>query len=44
MTWDIKPTKIIEGQGLAKMLPERNEKSLGLNENDQMYVWILSGI
>ena len=28
---EIKPTKLIKGQGLAKMLAENNEKDLGLD-------------
>ena len=28
---DIKPTKLIKGQGLAKMLSESNHKALGIN-------------
>jgi hypothetical protein len=28
---EVKPTKIIKGQGLAKLLPESNLKALGIN-------------
>jgi hypothetical protein len=35
---EIKPTKIIKGQGLAKMLTESNEESIQMGENDQINV------
>jgi hypothetical protein len=35
---DIKPTKIIKGQGLAKMLIESNEEVIQMGENDQINV------
>ena len=33
---EIKPTKLIKGQGLAKMLAESNEKALGLVDQDMV--------
>jgi hypothetical protein len=35
---DIKPTKIIKGQGLTKMLTESNEEAIRMDENDQVNV------
>jgi hypothetical protein len=35
---EIKPTNIIKGQGLAKILTESNEESIQMGENDQINV------
>jgi hypothetical protein len=35
---EIKPIKIIKGQGLAKMLIESNEEDIKMVENDQVNV------
>jgi hypothetical protein len=35
---DIKPTKIVKGQGLAQMLTGRNKKAIQMKENEQVNV------
>jgi hypothetical protein len=35
---EIKPTKIVKGQGLSQMLTERNEEAIQMGENEQVNV------
>jgi hypothetical protein len=43
---EIRPTKLVKGQGLARILTERNEKALNLDKEDgpEMALAVLEAI